>query len=293
VRNYRLDGKIMAVAGATGAIGRAACSALLDHGATVIALGRDARKLARLREDLQSSRDRLHILLLDGIDEHSWRTLLDYSDKRHGGIDGFIHTAGLVIPGAFLELTLGEITSIVRTNFESVVSAAYVLIPDMMIRRRGHFIAVGSLGGIVPMPYETMYSASKFALRGFCLSLHEEVRGSGVTVTLVSPGPVRSPMLHREGSDPRAALTFVDRPMEPETVAAAIIRLLQCRKREVVCPPLQRPPAMLVGLFPGIFGALFPALRKVGQYKLARYRRTLSHSQDHGHGNRDQNIQAA
>lgn len=279
MRKDWLSGRTVVVAGATGAIGSATCSLLLSHGATVIALGRNLAKLALLKGKFKTRADRFHFLVVDGCDQHAWERVLKNGSKINSEIDAFIHAAGQVVPGAFLELTPDEINSIIETNFRSVVTAAGVIIPLMVERRKGHFIVVGSLGGIVPMPYETMYSATKFALRGFCLSLHEELRPQGVTVSLISPGPVRSPMLDLEGTDPRAALTFVDTPVEPARIAQNVVCLLKSRKREIVRPPLQRFAGFSVSIFPAVFGTMYPLLAALGRRRLLKYRRTLLDSE--------------
>lgn len=275
-----LEGKTVVVAGATGAIGQATCAEFLSAGATVFAVGRDPVKLVRLQADLEASPDRFHPLPVSFQDQGAWERVLVEVLRFSPGIDAYVHAAGQVTPGAFLELTEREIDSMIETNFRSAVAAAGALIPHMAERGTGHFIVVGSLGGIVPMPFETIYAATKFALRGFCLSLHEEVRPLGVTVSLVSPGPVRSPMLTREGSDLRAALTFVDAPLEPATIAGEIVGLLRSRTREIVRPPLQRFAGLLVSLLPGLFGTLFPLLTAIGRRKLSRYRRLLAQTQE-------------
>ena len=278
-----LRGKTVVVAGATGAIGKATCAAFLSAGATVFALGRDPVKLARLKGDLDASPDRFHLLPVRFQEEGAWDRVLTGVLRFSPGIDAFVHAAGQVVPGAFLELTGKEIDSMIAINFRSVVAAAGALIPHMAERRTGHFIVVGSLGGIVPMPFETIYAATKFALRGFCLSLHEEVRSQGVTVSLLSAGPVRSQMLAQEGSDLRAALTFVDAPVEPSAIARDIVALLGGRAREIVRPSLQRFEGLFVSLLPGLFGALYPLLTAIGRRKLSRYRRSLAKTEDYDH----------
>jgi short-subunit dehydrogenase len=270
-----LNGKIVLISGATGTIGKAAAARLLQENARVIAVGTDGQELARLADELKSAGDRLTVLQINGTSESSWKMILDAATKRHGRIDAFIHAAGLIFPGGFLELTSQEIRTLTATNFQSVVSAARIFLPPMLPRGTGHFIVVGSQGGLSPTPFESLSCATQFALRGFCLSLHEELRPSGVTVSLLTPGPVRSAQLDLEGSDFRAALAFLNRPVEPELVATDILRLLQCRKRESFQPALHRIPAALAGAFPGIFGLLFPFLRRIGQRRLRNYRRLI------------------
>jgi len=281
VKSDWLNTMTVMVVGATGAIGRATCDAFLSHGATVVALGRDPGKLSALKKALNAQPDRLHLIHLTGSDQDSWARVLLDTLKISSGIDAFVHTAGQLFPGAFIELTSREIDSIIETNFRSVVTAARIVIPHMVKRRRGHFIVIGSLGGIVPMPFQTMYSATKFALRGFCLALHEEVKPYGVTVSLLSTGPVRSPMLDLESADKRAALAFVNTPKEPGEIATKVVRLLKSPEREIILLSTQRFLGILIGASPLAFAVLYPLLTSIGRRGMRRYRHTLCSTGDH------------
>lgn len=292
MRHDQMKGTTVVVAGATGAIGRACCASLLSHGATVVGLGRSHAKLESLMRQQKDAADRFHLLPLRTWEPASWQLVVDYSSRFTSGIDVFIHAAGQLVPGAFLELRSGQIDAIIETNFRGVVTAASVILPHMVGRGRGHFLVVGSLGGIIPMPYQSVYSATKFALRGFCLSLHEELRHQGVTVSLLSPGPVRTPMLDLEGTDPRAALTFADAPVEPHTVASDMIRLLESRTREISRPRWQRFGGAFLSGLPTLFGALYPVLAAIGRHRLITYRPASRESEPDGYGH-SQSIQAA
>ena len=260
--------KTVLVSGATGAIGRATCAALLQEGATVIGLARDLARLELLQRDLRLFGRGFVAVQLAGPSEALWDDAIREALACHSPIDVCVHAMGTLIPGALLELREREVREIVEANLLSAVSAVRAIAPHMIARGGGHIIVVASLGGLVPMPYQSLYSATKFAVRGLCLSLYEELRPRGVRVSLVSPGPVRSSMLDAEGRDPRAALAFVGRPASPTNVAAAILGLIRRPRRELVTPSLHRFVGGIVTAFPGMFGFLFPHLQRLGDRRL-------------------------
>jgi len=263
--------KTAIVAGATGAIGRATCAALLQRGATVIGLGRDQARLKTLQRDLAQLGDGFTPVQMSGLSEGRWGDTIQRVLTLQSPIDLFVHAIGILIPGAVLELREPEIRTIVATNLLSVVSAARAIAPHMIACGSGHFVAVASLGGLIPMPYQALYSATKFGVRGFCLSLHEELRPHGVCVSMVSPGPVSSPMLEAERTDSRASLASVGRPADPERVAEDIIRVIRFPRREIVNPGVHRFTGAIVNAFPDLFGFIFPGLQRLGRRRLRMF----------------------
>jgi short-subunit dehydrogenase len=146
----------------------------------------------------------------------------------------------------------------------------------MKEQRSGHIITLGSLGSIVPMPFESLYCSSKFGVRGFCLSLREELRGTGIEVSLISPGPVETPMLQRESNSHRSTMAFVQKPLDPGVVAKAILRVMRKSSPERVLPVQTTFAAFLMGAFPALFTAAYPLLNLIGGFRLKSYRRNLT-----------------
>ena len=126
------------------------------------------------------------------------------------------------------------------------------------------------------MPFESLYCATKFALRGFCLSLREELRPAGIEVNLISPGPVETEMLRTESTCDRSTITFVEHPLAPGDVADAILRMIRKPSPEVVLPARTKLVSLLMGIFPSLFTAAYPFLDLVGGLRLKRYRKRLA-----------------
>jgi short-subunit dehydrogenase len=262
------------IAGATGVIGSNLCKNLVEAGAEVYGLGRDFRKLQEVGDLLPASPGRFVPVPLNSLGPDGWKTALRSILEQAGQIDVLVHGIGVLVPGGVLELTEMEIQKILQTNFVSVIYASRAVLPHMIAHGKGQFIVVGSLGGLVPMPYEALYCASKFALRGFCLSLQEELRSTGVSVSLLSPGSVDGAMLKHEGADWRAARAFAQPLLNADAVAREAIRLIRSPQVELLIPRWNRELAALLNVFPRLLSLASPALRKSGMRRLRRYRKS-------------------
>jgi short-subunit dehydrogenase len=104
------------------------------------------------------------------------------------------------------------------------------VLPGMIARGRGHIVNVGSIAGYVGVPGEAVYSATKWAVQGFNDSLRRELRGRGVKVTLIAPGPIKTEFIAREKTGaPAPEAGAMDHGLPVETVSRAILRALTRR----------------------------------------------------------------
>jgi NAD(P)-dependent dehydrogenase (short-subunit alcohol dehydrogenase family) len=111
-----------------------------------------------------------------------------------GHIDVVVNNAGFGLAGSVEDTSLAEAQRQFDTNFFGVLRVCKAVLPSMRARGRGLIINVGSLGGLVGLPYQGLYSASKFALEGLTESLRHELRPFGVQVTIVEPGDIVTPI---------------------------------------------------------------------------------------------------
>jgi short-subunit dehydrogenase len=131
---------------------------------------------------------------------------------------------------------------------------------------------VASLGGLVPMPFEAAYAASKAGLRQFSLSLRAELSGSGVTVSLVTPDSVDTAQLATELRHDEAALSFANPPLEPDAVGRAVLRAIRSGAPEVMVPAAGGLAARIAAAFPRLLLWILPFLRRSGAKRMARMR---------------------
>ncbi|QCI66018.1 SDR family oxidoreductase [Phreatobacter stygius] len=170
--------KVVLVTGASSGIGRAAAAMLHDRGHIVYGTSRDPeRHPAAWR-----------MIRLDVADDSSVAAAMATILAEQSRIDAVVNNAGLVLAGAVEDTTLAEARQLFETNLFGALRVTRAALPAMRAQRAGVIVNIGSLAGRVGLPFQGLYSASKFALEGLSESLRLEVAGFGVQVTLVAPG---------------------------------------------------------------------------------------------------------
>lgn len=243
-----LNGRTALLTGATGGLGRAIASALAERGARVILSSRRAEDLEQLAGSLPGTGHRT--VVCDLAEEGASAALLEQA----GDIDVLVANAALPGSGRLESFSQDEIGRALRVNLDAPVRMARDLLPGWQKRGSGHFVFISSLSGVAPLPRSSIYAATKFGLRGFALCLREDLRGSGVGVSVVSPGAIRDAgMFADSGTTPPAAMGSGT----PKQVAKAVVRAIERNKSEVSVAPLrQRAFARFAMLAPEISGRI-------------------------------------
>ena len=175
------------ITGCSSGIGLATAELLKARGWRVIATARKPADVARLEQQ------GLETLQLDVCDPLSMqRALATVFTLTGGELDALVNNAGIAIPGAVEDLSRENLQRQFDTNFFGLVELTRHVLPVMRRRSRGRIVMVSSILGRVAMPWRGAYNASKFALEGITDTLRMELRGSGIQVVLVNPGPVKS-----------------------------------------------------------------------------------------------------
>ncbi|AFZ65761.1 SDR family NAD(P)-dependent oxidoreductase [Deinococcus peraridilitoris] len=226
------------VTGASSGLGRAIARDLHGRGHRLVLAARRAEQLEALAAELSPAGHRVLAVPTDVGDPESRAALIQRAQAVFGPLDVLVNNAG--VGGSrgqtFWELPLQEAT--VDINLLALIDLTHQTLPGMVERGRGHIINVASVAGLIAT--EPLYSASKFGVRGFSLAVRRQLLGTGVHVSLVSPGFVRSEMT----ADVRFPLPG------PETVAHAVAGLLQRPRREVVVPGAYRALVALERAWP-------------------------------------------
>jgi short-subunit dehydrogenase len=241
-----LNGSRALVTGASGGIGLAIARALHARGATVIATARRKEVLDGLRSELG---DRVEVVQADLAD----RGDVDALPGQAGQVDVLVANAALPASGAYDDFSGEEVDRALDVNLRAPLHLARELAQPMVERGSGHLVFISSLSGKTASGGGSLYSATKFGLRGFALGLREDLVGTGVGVTTVFPGFIRDAgMFHESGTElPPGVGTRT-----PEEVAAGVIKGIDRDKPEVDVAPLAlRIGAMAAGLAPGPVGA--------------------------------------
>lgn len=226
-----IAGRRALLTGATGGLGRAIARALADRGAHLVLSGRKGEALESLAAELPGSGHRVSVSDL-GEPGAAGRLAEDVADTEI-----LVANAGLPGMGRMEELDPEGIGRTLRVNLESPIMLAQVLGPAMAERGEGHLVFVSSLSGKAGSPRSSIYSASKFGLRGFALALRTDLTARGVGVSLVSPGFVRGEgMFADSGASPPPGMGTAT----PEQVAAGTVRAIERNLVEVAVAPLQQ-----------------------------------------------------
>jgi short-subunit dehydrogenase len=233
------------VTGATGGIGAAIARALAARGARLLISGRREAELSRLAEDLGARAVVADLALAEDVDRLAAAAV-------EAGAALLIANAALPASGPLSELSQAQIDRMLEVNLRAPIALARALSVGMVARGRGHLVFVSSLSGKAASPASSVYSATKFGLRGFAFGLREDLRGSGVGVSVVAPGFIRDAGMY--------AKTGVRLPMgvgtrTPVDVAGAVLRAIETNRAEIDVAPLGlRAGAALGSVAPGLAG---------------------------------------
>lgn len=213
------------VTGASRGIGRATALAFARSGAGVALLARESPDLRTIAEELDDLGAECVVAPCDVRDAGSVERSIAYVEQELGGIDVLVNNAGGGRYAPFGELTEKDWDDMVSLNVAGMVNVTRAVLPHMQSRRRGHIINISSIRGLEGAATMTAYTASKFAVTGLTRALRLELAGSGVLVSLVSPGGVKTGFggVGPEHKDPSW--------MEPSAVADLIVQVASFRGR--------------------------------------------------------------
>jgi short-subunit dehydrogenase len=228
IERIPIAGATILLTGATGGIGDAIARALSVRGGRLIFSGRRADALAQLGRELGAQ-----TLVADLADRADVDRLA--ADAFAAGVDILVANAALPASGLLLELEPEQIDRMLDVNLRAPIQLARALAPGMVARGRGHLVFISSLSGKVSSPASSIYSATKFGLRGFALGLREDLRPHGVGVSVLAPGFIRD-----AGMFANTGMTLPPGvgTRSPQDVAAAVVRAIESNRAEIDVAPL-------------------------------------------------------
>jgi short-subunit dehydrogenase len=180
------------VTGASSGIGSDIARELAKRGLGVTLVARREDRLHALAEELKATDVRVEVVAADVADPGARAKMVDTINRLGLDVEVLINNAGYGSGGAFHELDAESEVAMVRVNCEAVIALTHEYLPKMIERGRGAVLNVGSTAGEQPLPRQATYSASKAFVNTFSDALHEETHGTGVTVTSLRPGPVKT-----------------------------------------------------------------------------------------------------
>jgi len=187
----KVAGKVIVVTGAGSGMGRELVLELLRRGARVAAVDLNETTLAATAAIAPTRAKDLATFVLNVTDKEAVEALPAQAIERFGQVDGVINNAGIIQPFVKLaDLDYGAIDRVMDVNFRGVLYMTKAFLPVLMARPEAHIVNTSSMGGFLPVPGQTIYGASKAAVKLMTEGLYAEMAGTNVHVTVVFPGAV-------------------------------------------------------------------------------------------------------
>lgn len=249
--------RVALITGASSGIGQACASHLAGRGVRVYGTSRNPHGAHPFT-----------MLQMDVTDAKSVQLAVDTVAEREGRIDILVNNAGHAVAGPMESTSLAEAQHQLDVNLFGAFRVCRAVLPIMRSQGSGYIVNISSIGGLIAIPYQPMYSASKFALEGMTESLRMEVRHFGIRVVLIEPGDTRTPITQNRTVTADAATRDAYRSFpialdrtatdeqngpEPEGVARLLYRIVNTpnpRLRYTTGPAIQRAAVWLKRLLP-------------------------------------------
>ncbi|ACM40035.1 MULTISPECIES: SDR family oxidoreductase [Rhizobium/Agrobacterium group] len=224
-----MKGKVAAITGAASGIGLACAKILLAEGATVVLIDRAKDKLDTLCAELGERAKPLVVDLLNGPEVSA---MLPRILEVAGGLDIFHANAGAYIGGAVAEGDPDAWDRMLNLNINAAFRSVHAVLPHLIAQKSGDILFTSSIAGVVPVVWEPIYTASKFAVQAFVHSTRRQVSQYGVRVGAVLPGPVVTALLDDWPKAKMDEALANGSLMQPQEVAEAVLFMLS-RPRNV------------------------------------------------------------
>jgi NAD(P)-dependent dehydrogenase (short-subunit alcohol dehydrogenase family) len=234
------------VTGASSGIGRALAARLARDGYAVALAARRAEALSRAAAEIDEDGGRALPLPTDVSLRASVQQAVQRCEAELGPIDLLVANAGVTArnrPGD--PDWVDDVERVLRTNYLGAVYATGAVLPGMLARRAGHLVGIGSVAGFRGLPRSAAYTASKAALANYFESLRIDLRGTGVAVTLIRPGYVRTPLTDRQDHP----MPFM---MDLDAAVERMMRAIRARRRSALFPRVWGGAAWISQLLPDV-----------------------------------------
>ena len=256
--------KTIIITGASEGIGAAAARRFADAGANLMLVARTKRNLEAVAEEI-GDRCKVKFFAMDVSDPAACVDLFKKTEFEFGRIDVLVNNAGNHSRGPVEDVSPENLGRMIDVNLKAPVMLSRLAIPHLRQAGGGAIINIASIAGRTAVPGSASYSASKFGLRIFTFALAEELRGSGIRVAAVSPGPVIDTDFIMANIDETNVINFSQPMSTAAEVAQAILDICGNRQRETSLPWSSGLLSTLGYIAPWLMRALRPILIKKGE----------------------------
>ncbi|WP_026999000.1 SDR family oxidoreductase [Eisenibacter elegans] len=263
--------KTIWITGAANGFGRYLAETLYGQGHCIVATDLDSQGLQALAQGKEAQR--LLTLIQDVRNAEQWQSHLSEILSDLGHLDVLINNAGVIKPGYIHQAPWESVDFHIDINLKGVIYGTKAAAEYMAQRGQGQIINIASLAGITPVAGLNLYAAAKFGVRGFTLSVAQELRAHGVWVSVVCPDLAQTGMLTTQLDYEEAVMSFSgNKPLSVAQVGQTIIKqALEKKKLEVIYPRARGILAKLSGWYPSLgMGWLAKHLSSKGRKQQAK-----------------------
>ena len=233
-RNW-LVGKTVIISGASGGLGFSLSRLLIEkYDCKIIGIARNEEKIKKAAASLGKKSDNFSYRIFDVTDIEAWRNLRKELEDSGTLPDILINNAGFMLPFAkFHKYSEKEIAEIINTNFTAHINATKIFIPLLEKSKTPAIVNISSAAGICAVVGESMYCATKYAMRGFTETLQQEYKNS-FYIGGVYPGFIRTDILNRQNEKTKQNKLINKMMMPVEKASEKIIKRIKRRKKRIV-----------------------------------------------------------
>jgi short-subunit dehydrogenase len=257
------------VTGASSGVGEAAARQFAAEGARVLLVARTASALDAIAKEIG---EQAIAIPTDVSDGEQVQALVDRVLYDVGDLHVLVNNAGFNHRGELLDTDPAALSHIIDVNLKAPILLTRAFLPHLVKHAKANVVNVASIAGQVPLPGEATYCATKFGLRGFSMSIAEELHKTSVRVSLVSPGPIDTGFL-TDDIDAVPDLVFSQPMSTAEEVARAVLDCAHDGRLERTLPRLSGMLATAGYLMPDLPRLLRPILESQGRRAKAKYRK--------------------
>ena len=187
-----ISGRAVLITGGSRGLGLALARRFAREGCRIAICARDEEELARAKEDLASRRAEVLAVRCDVTKRAEVESMIADVEARYGRIDILVNNAGQIQVGPIESMTIDDFENAMAVMFWGVVYPSMALLPAMLFRNSGRIVNITSIGGKVAVPHLVPYTCAKYAAAGFSEGLRAELASTGVVVTTIAPGLMRT-----------------------------------------------------------------------------------------------------
>jgi NAD(P)-dependent dehydrogenase (short-subunit alcohol dehydrogenase family) len=240
MRNATFFNKVCIVTGGASGLGRELCKQLAASGASVVLADVDEAHVQAVGAEIVQTGGKARAIQVDVTDAGSVQALIEGTAAEFGRIDYLFNNAGIAIGGEIRDLSLDAWRRVIETNLFGIIHGIYFAYPFMIRQGSGHIVNTSSVFGMVPVPLNSPYVGSKFAVFGISHSLAAEARAFGIDVSVVCPGYIHTAMIDHLNSvdaDTKDVVAQIPVKLVAPEKAAQIVLAGVARKRTVIAFP--------------------------------------------------------